>query len=108
MLGFEEIAKQLLAYGPLGLFTLIALFVAWRKDKELTDERKEHQKRMDEKDKAHQLEMNVLEEKYVSKAETWMAKYHELSTAQNETIEELTQYAQRTQLMISSGKGGEK
>lgn len=76
----DQIGKILIVYGPLGVMCFIALMVAWQKDKDLKTERQEYQKKLEEMAKAHQAEMNVLEERYITKAENWMNKYHELAT----------------------------
>lgn len=81
-----KIANAILVYGPLGVIAFLAIIVAVQKDRELTKERNSFLSKQEELMANHQKEMQALEERYVTKAETWMNKYHELAMSQNSTI----------------------
>lgn len=89
----SEIISKFLEYGVLGMIALLAMWVAWRKDREfndLTKEKdalhKEHAERLETLTTDHKNEMMALEERYITKAETWMQQHHELARAQNEVL----------------------
>jgi len=89
----QEIISKFLEYGVLGIIALLAMAVAWRKDREnktLNDEKdelhKEHAARLTTLAGEHKSEMMALEERYITKAETWMQQHYELSRAQNEVL----------------------
>jgi Tfp pilus assembly protein PilN len=82
----EKIASAILVYGPLGVIAFLAIMVAVRKDMELTKERQAFLTKQEELMSKHQVELQSLEERFISKSETWMTKYHELATSQNATI----------------------
>lgn len=84
-----KIASALLIYGPLGIMCLLFIIIAIRKDMQLTKERERHDKTILELTDKHKVEMHALEERYVTKAETWVAKHQELATSQDETIKSL-------------------
>lgn len=73
-----SIAEALLVYGPLGILAALAIFVAYRKDRELEETRR----RCEEDRQAWQ-------ERYVCKAEEWANRYHELAKSLNEVLEAL-------------------
>ena len=69
----------LLTQGILGAVALILMWVVVR----LYNER--------EKERGlHQAELKACEERYLSKAETWMEKYHELAKSLNTVLESIT------------------
>lgn len=82
----EKIANAFLVYGPLGVVALLAIMFAIQKDRTLTKEREGFLNKLEETQTQHNAELHALEERYVTKAETWMNKYHELATSQNATI----------------------
>lgn len=84
-----KLADALLVYGPLGIICILALMSAIFKDRQLTAERSEFLKKQDTVNAQHNVEMQALEERYITKAETWMAKYHDLATSQDSTIKAL-------------------
>jgi len=86
----EKLAESLLVYGPLGVISCASLFIAVFKDRQLTKERQEFLAKLEELNHKHQEEMQSLEERYITKAETWMTKYHEISVAQASVLEALT------------------
>jgi hypothetical protein len=86
VLEIEKVANAFLVYGPLGVVALLAIMFAIQKDRTLTKEREGFLKKMEELQTQHAAETHALEERYVTKAETWMNKYHELATSQNATI----------------------
>ena len=63
----ESVSKLLIVYGPLGVMALVAMLIAVRLYRDLHTERKEHAE-----------EMKTIQERYITKAETWMGKYQEL------------------------------
>lgn len=85
-----EFVKQLASYGLLGVVSALSIAIAVSKDRQLTKERLQYMEKLEAKDKAHADEMHALEERYITKAETWMAKYHELMGSMNEVMEQLT------------------
>lgn len=70
--------QALTVYGPLGIMTVASMVVAGKLWLELKAERRAHQKTASE-----------WTERHVTKAETWMGKYFELSQAVNAVIESL-------------------
>ena len=74
-----SLTKAFLYYGPLGLAALIFLLAAIRfyRDKEAAA-------------KAHAKEMRAMEERYITKAETWMEKNHELAASINQVLESIS------------------
>ncbi len=99
--------KILVVYGPLGILALIGLFSAGYMFKTLTAERrtctletkshldqmerigKAHDDQIERITKEHKTEIRALEERYISKAESWAQKWHEESNANFALIEEL-------------------
>lgn len=84
----SEALQQLLNAGLAGAVAVLAIIFAWRKDREAkaATERviviqKDHADKMAELNKDHKAQMVAFEERYVTKAETWMSKYHELAEA---------------------------
>lgn len=76
--------KHLAGYGALGVITVLALLFARYKDREtkaaqttIRDLHNSYQGKIEEADTEHRREMQVLLERYISKSETWMEKYHE-------------------------------
>jgi hypothetical protein len=71
-----ELLKDLAESGVIGLVAVIALRWAMRMYQD-----------MQKMQKAHQQAMEALRERLITKAETWMEKYHELAKAQNELLD---------------------
>lgn len=63
----ETVSKLLIVYGPLGVMALVAMLIAVRLYRDLQSERKEHTE-----------EMKTMQDRYITKADTWMSKYQEL------------------------------
>jgi len=89
----EELISKFLEYGLLGVVALAAIWIAWRKDREnktLHEEKDEmhnaHAQQLETLVTDHKSEMMALEERYITKAETWMQQHHELARAQNEVL----------------------
>jgi membrane protein DedA with SNARE-associated domain len=74
----DESLKALIGQGILGIVALISLYVAGYLYRELKEERGRHSK-----------EMRDLEERYVTKAETWIGKYHDLSSSITSALQAL-------------------
>lgn len=85
-----ELFKAIASYGLLGVVCALFGVIAFSKDKQLTKERLEYMTKLEAKDAEHKSEMHALEERYITKAETWMGKYHELMGSMNEVMEQLT------------------
>lgn len=85
----EEIAKALIIYGPLGIFCVIAMYVANQKDKALAALQKEYIEKFEELQKQCQKEMQEFQERYILKSETWQTKYHELADSMQGVIKAL-------------------
>ncbi len=91
------IGKILLQSGLLGAVTLVAFLVARKLYQDLASSRqsidalnkghreeteklyKEHADRISKILSEHKEEMKALEERYITKAETWMQQYHDLA-----------------------------
>jgi hypothetical protein len=75
----SSISNTFLYYGPLGLVALVSLLAAIRfyLDKEKAA-------------KAHAEEMRAMEDRYITKAETWMEKNHELASSINQVLESIS------------------
>ena len=79
-----EVLKNLLGYGVLGVVAVLAVLFARYKDKEakaaqktLEDLHASYQAKLEASNQAHRVEIEALLERYISKAETWMEKFHE-------------------------------
>jgi len=94
------VAEKLFVYGPLGLLAGVCLLAAVRMflllskerarfDADLKEQISAHQKEVREQDASHASELKALEERFISKAETWMQKYHEMASSQDATIKGL-------------------
>jgi hypothetical protein len=80
-----QLLEGLKIYGPLGVMVIVFAAAAAYKDKQLTQERAncDNEKRaMQDK---HEAEMKTLTERYIAKADTWVAKYQDLGEAQDAT-----------------------
>jgi Flp pilus assembly protein TadB len=75
----SEITKIFLQYGLLGAIAILALLYGWRKDREAKSAAEATQERIDAQAKEHQTEMAKLADRYIAKAESWSAQYHELA-----------------------------
>jgi len=75
----EKVVDFLLTQGLLGIIALILMWVVLRL---YSDREKERA--------AHKLELRNFEDRYISKAETWMEKYHELAKSLNTVLESIT------------------
>ncbi len=86
----SSISNAFLVYGPLGLVALISLLAAVRfyRDKEAAT--KEHAETLATERDQHTTEMRVMEERYFTKAETWMEKNHELAASINQVLESIS------------------
>ena len=89
----SELISKFLEYGILGMIALLAMYIAFRKDREnlaLHEEKDAlhtaHAERLETLVTDHKNEMTALEERYITKAETWMHRHHELASAQNELL----------------------
>lgn len=91
----EAVSNIFLVHGPLGVMAMVAGWIAWRMYKDngkLRDEQKETLAKLHED---HKNEMKALEERYITKAETWMAQYHELARAQTSVMDSIERRFQR-------------
>jgi hypothetical protein len=85
-----SISNAFLVYGPLGLIALVALLAAIRfyRDKEKAAET--HAEILAAERDRHAKEMRALEDRYITKAETWMEKNHELAASINQVLESIS------------------
>lgn len=81
-----EVVGAFLEHGLLGIVTLIALWFAFKKDREVSDLHETHATRTAEAVTLHAAEMKAMQERYIAKAETWMSKYHEMAESQNDVL----------------------
>ncbi len=97
--------KILIVYGPLGVLALLALYAArsfyqdmradrlayaaavTAKETMFATQLKAERDACEAERKQHVDELDKLRDRYIEKSESWMAKYNELSTAQNKVIE---------------------
>lgn len=84
-----QLLEGLKIYGPLGVMVIIFAVAAAYKDKQLTQERSECDTEKRAMRDKHEADMKTLAERYMAKAETWVAKYQELGEAQDATIKAL-------------------
>jgi hypothetical protein len=82
-----ELLKGLSEYGAIGLVSVVSLGWAWRLYRDMKTTQAESRKEVHALQTEHRQEMEALRERYITKAETWMSKYHELSKAQNEVLD---------------------
>lgn len=82
----NDIVGAFLEHGLLGVVTLIALWFAFKKDREATALHEAHAESTAALNATHKSEMEALQERYITKAETWMSKYHEMADSQNEVL----------------------
>lgn len=93
-MGFEEISKALIIYGPLGIFCAVFLLGYIQKDRAMVIMQKEFLEKQEALQRSHSEEMKVLEERYITKAETWMEKYRERADAQHQLLDTLYRKSQ--------------
>ena len=84
-------------HGILGVVCLIAIWFAYKKDREAReisvekDElHKAHATQLQEVQHEHKNEMMALEERYITKAETWMQQYHDNARGQTDALSSLS------------------
>jgi len=82
----SELAKSFLDYGAFGITTLVALLMTMRMYRDREVERKQNRE-----------EMHALEERYITKADTWMKQYYELQSRMTDLVETLSKAAGRNQ-----------
>ncbi len=73
------LSKVLLVYGPLGILALVATAIAVRLYRDLVAERKTHAE-----------DMRAFQDRYITKAESWMSQYYELQKRMTDLVEALT------------------
>lgn len=89
-----DVLSIFIAQGLPGAVALVALWWAWKKDRDSRNDRKELTERIDKMfselqklAQDHGEEMKDLMERSVARSETWMDKYHELSRALTATVQ---------------------
>jgi hypothetical protein len=75
----DEIVKAFLENGLFGVVAALAISFGWRMYRDRIASEKASQERIDKLTKDHQLEMQALEQRYITKAETWMQQFHDLA-----------------------------
>ena len=73
------ISKALLVYGPLGILALVATAIAVRMYRDLVAERK-----------SHADDMHAFQDRYITKAESWMQQYYELQKRMTDLVEAMS------------------
>lgn len=80
--------QQLLDYGLAGAVAVLAILFALRKDRQATAAKNQvieiqqvHADEVAVLNKDHKAQMVALEERYVTKSESWMGKYYDLAEA---------------------------
>ena len=91
----EGVSQVFLENGLLGAVLLVALWTAYRVYKDMRAIQEEHREDLKVIRTDHQSEMKELQERYIAKAESWMAKYHDLAHAQTEVLEALEKRYER-------------
>lgn len=91
----DEVAGKLIVYGPLGIITLLMIIVTIQLYRDREADRKAHTAQLAAERAEHTAQMKVMEDKYVTKAESWMQKYHDLADAQNKVLDSLTRRSER-------------
>ncbi len=71
-----DLSASLTVYGPLGILALLATLSTWKLYRDRERERKKHRE-----------EMTAIEDKYISKAEDWMAKYAEFAKVATQVVD---------------------
>lgn len=74
--------EKLFVYGPLGIICAILIVAVVYMYRALDAERKAR----DEQAAKHQQDMLVFQERYITKAETWMKQYYDQADAHDETL----------------------
>jgi len=75
----SELAKAFVDYGALGIVALVSLAMTMKLYRDNVAERKTNRE-----------EMHTLEERYITKADTWMEKYHQHQESMNRLLEALS------------------
>ncbi len=73
------ISKALLVYGPLGIIALVSMYIAVRMYRDLIAERKSHAE-----------DMHAFQDRYITKAESWMQQYYELQKRMTDLVEAMS------------------
>lgn len=88
------LAKILIIYGPLGILALIGCLVSLKLYRDARADRKAAQDQLEKERAQCELErrefveeLKKLEERYISKAETQVEKYHDLAKALNQVLD---------------------
>jgi len=85
----SQVVGAFLEHGLLGVITLISLWCAFKKDREVPALHAAHAEETVVRNSEHASEMKALQERYITKSETWMTKYHEMTDGQNEVLTSL-------------------
>jgi hypothetical protein len=85
-----DLLGKLAEHGILGLVLVLFIVMYFRKEKENREQVKELNDRLVKQAEQHKTELNAIAERLITRSETWMMKYHELSTQQTEAINAIT------------------
>jgi len=85
-----SISNAFLVYGPLGLVALVSLLATIRFYRDKEAEAKAHAATLACEREQHALEMRAMQDRYITKAETWMEKNHELASSINQVLESIS------------------
>jgi hypothetical protein len=86
----EVVTAKLVVYGPLGILALVGLTAAVWMFRLVIAERKAHAEEVRSLNEENKKSLMAWEERYISKAETWMQQYHELAKSMNAVLESFT------------------
>lgn len=78
--------QKLLEQGVLGVVLVLFVFLYLREIRENRKAIQRYEKFLREQAAQHKAEQDVLRERYITKAESWMAKYNENSMAQTNAL----------------------
>jgi len=89
-----ELTTTLKVYGPLGVMTLLSVLACIKLYRDREKERKHSEDRLSaerenfaSREKKLQDELKTLEERYVTKAESWMSKYEDFAKAATQVVD---------------------
>ena len=85
----DKIAEGLLVYGPLGIIALVSMITTLRLYRDLTVER--------DRNRASEA---ALVERFVSKAESWTTRYHELAESLDTSIQANQRLMERLEQLV--------
>lgn len=80
------LTEKLYVYGPLGIICALLILAVGYLYISCQNERRQHEADLKAERDKHAQEMGVFQERYVTKAESWMKQYFDLASAQDDTM----------------------